>query len=204
MLKYVCMLALIFSGFAAHAADLQGPPAKVQVPARVKVQTVERFAAVAVSTDSRKDAFGFQYDKDSAHAAELDAVAFCEERFSLKGIRGGRCAVKSSTDYVVGMYCRNAQRQAGIGTGLTPVEAANNALLELADANLRHCDFKKMRHGTIAKSHIDDAKWTAMIRCGRGEAAMRIHGAINALNAALKQCGDVRASSVQVMHLQLQ
>lgn len=154
-------------------------------------RSADRWAAVAVSADPGKDAFGFQYDKDSAAGAENDALRFCEERLRQRGLKGG-CIVRSSTEWVIGAYCRFGRSAVGIGA--TPLEAANDALAQIGESGL--CDFKAMRHGSIDKAEIRDRRWFAAIECGgrTGEGVAsrgteQANAAINAINMALKECG---------------
>lgn len=201
----VALAAFAFSS-PAFSADLNGPNAQPRTATPTYTHRPVHihkgaFAAVAVSTDLRKDAYGFQFNKNSAAGAERDAISFCEERFALKGLRGGHCAVKSTTEYVVGMYCRDRHAPAGIGTGTTPEEAAREALASVGGVNIRRCDFKAMRHGTLNKFVIDAEQWSAGFRCRGREYAARAHGAIAALNVVLKQCGDIQAAQVVVLGL---
>ncbi|OGG50842.1 hypothetical protein A2763_00705 [Candidatus Kaiserbacteria bacterium RIFCSPHIGHO2_01_FULL_54_36] len=157
------------------------------------------WAAVAISTSPLKDAFGFQYLKTSQAGAENDAIRFCEERFAKYRIRGATCAVKSTTDWVIGVYCLNGGKVGvGIGVGATPVEAANEALKEAGAFQARRCVFQAMRHGTNAKATIEGREWTATVSCGAGTFTFKVNGAVAALNRALRSCENTNVSACNV------
>lgn len=193
------VLVLASVAFPVHAADLGSPEKRAHAAPVYSAPERNLFAAIAVSVDVRKDAYGFQYEKDSSSGAEADALRFCEERFAKKGISGGRCTVRSGTAYVIGIYCRDARSPAGIGTGVTPTEAAQDALSQVHRANLRRCDFKQMRHGSIDKREIEQRVWVSGVRCRGADFASKASGAIVSLNAVLSYCGDVSAGSVRIL-----
>jgi hypothetical protein len=180
-----------------------GNPANVAIQAAA--QPGGKWAAVAVSTDPRKDAYGFDYLKDSAAGAMNAAKSFCEQRLRKYGLANGQCTVRASQNFVIGLYCRSGSRLGFVGEGVSPDAAANDAIKQAADAQSSDCDFKAIRHGSLDKAIMRDAQWSASMQCGgrtfNGTAAngtAEDNAAIVALNQSFLRCGS-RPAGCQVL-----
>lgn len=155
-----------------------------------------KWAAVAVSAHPGKDAYGFEYLKDSAAGAMNAARTFCENRLKKYGFVNGQCAVRASQQFVIGLYCRSG-RNGYVGEGATPEAAANDAIAQAAGDRATGCDFKVMRHGSLDKAILRDAQWSVSMQCdGRTFNGSAAHGtpennaAIVALNQSFLRCGS--------------
>ncbi len=194
--------AVIALALPATTSRAQAQPKMCPVQVMQPCASDGKWAAIAISTSPAKDAFGFQYDKDLSAGAEADARRSCEERFAQKGIRGASCNVKSTTDYVAGLYCLDrGQVGPGIGVGVDPAEAADQALQEAGNFPATRCTFQKMRHGSRDKREIDGGSWNASLECrGRTYRGQGI-GAVDALNRALRGSNSRSVAECRVVEL---
>jgi hypothetical protein len=154
-------------------------------------------AAIAISLEA-KDAWGAQSLKDTCEGAENDALQVCEATLASYGFPKN-CVVRSTRDWIVGIYCRTESGKAspGIGIGRTELEAMSDAVQDAGSALALRCWAPAIRHGSIAKETFYMSNWHIRTSCGSASARGE-HKGFRPLSIAIRQCGRQPISNCRV------